>query len=85
MGKEMPQAEAILVFRNVHGAIMGERFLLDIGIDTRVMPMPRSIGPACGMVLRVSCDDVEKARAVLGESLDRIYRREGEGIVPWPV
>jgi hypothetical protein len=83
MGK-MPQAEALLVFRNTHEAVMAERELLDRSVEVRVMPMPRSLGPACGMILRVNSGDIEKAKTTLGESVSAVYCREGEGIVPWP-
>ena len=79
----MPQGEAIFAFRNTRDVIMAERTLLDSGVEVRVMPTPRIIGPACGMVLRINSDDVEKVITMLGESVSGIYRREGERIVPW--
>jgi hypothetical protein len=83
MGEKMPPAEALLVFQNTREAVIAERELLDRGLEVRVMPMPRSLGPVCGMVLRVNSADVERAKALLGESAG-VYCRKGEGIVPWP-
>jgi hypothetical protein len=74
--------ELICTFNSVHDAIMGERKLLDAGIDVRVMPMPRQLGPACGIALRICPGDLEKARCL--QNIEGIFRRSGEGsFVPW--
>ncbi|MDR1587846.1 MAG: DUF3343 domain-containing protein [Treponema sp.] len=75
--------EIIIVLRSTHEAIMGERKLLDAGIDVRVMPMPRQLGPGCGMALRISPDDFKKAGMLLGETTRGLYCRDGEEFVPW--
>jgi hypothetical protein len=75
--------EIIVVLRGTREAIMGERKLLDAGIDVRVMPMPRQLGPGCGMALRISPDDFEKAGALLGETVRGLYCRAGGEFVPW--
>ena len=78
--------ELIITFRGSHDAIMGERILLDSGIDVRVMPMPVQLGPACGIALRISPADIEKAGPLLGETIDGVYCRGGEAngeFVPW--
>jgi hypothetical protein len=78
--------EIILSFRNTRDAIMGERKLLDAGLDVRVMPMPGQLGPACGICLRVNPADLGKTRTLLGETIFGIYRSEGEdrrSFVPW--
>jgi hypothetical protein len=83
--------ELILAFHNTHEAIMGERKLLDSGIAVQVMPMPKPIGPTCGMCLRIQADAIEKSRVLLGETIAGIYRRTGEtrtevrgkDFVPW--
>ncbi|MDR0582790.1 MAG: DUF3343 domain-containing protein [Treponema sp.] len=77
---EEERTELIVIFHNTHEAIMGERSLLDAGIDTRVMPTPAALGPACGIALRVSSADMEKAGVLLGEAIDGIYCRNGEGV-----
>jgi hypothetical protein len=78
MGEEK-RIELIITFHNTHEAIMGERSLLDANIDARVMPSPAALGPACGIALRVSSGDMEKAGALLGETINGIYCRSGEG------
>lgn len=83
MGGE-ERAELIIVFHNTHEAIMGERTLLDAGIDARVMPTPAALGPACGIALRVNSADMERIGALLGETISGIYCRSGEGaFAPW--
>jgi hypothetical protein len=80
-GNEEPE-DLLCTFHSVHDAIMGERELLDAGIDVRVMPMPRQLGPACGIVLRICPGDAEKARAL--QNIAGIFRRSGKGgFVPW--
>jgi hypothetical protein len=86
MSDQSPPEELILSFHNTHGAIMGERKLLDSGVPVMVMPMPKPIGPACGMCLRIPPEDIEKAQNLLGETIAGIYRRVGEtgkDFVPW--
>ncbi|GHT65060.1 hypothetical protein FACS1894110_06040 [Spirochaetia bacterium] len=80
------EEELILAFHNTHEAIMGERKLLDSGIPVMVMPMPKPIGPTCGMCLRVSPGDIEKVQELLGETIAGIFQRAGEtgkDFVPW--
>jgi hypothetical protein len=80
--------EIIISFRNTRDAIMGERKLLDAGLDVRVMPMPGRIGPACGICLRVNPVDIEKTQALLGETIFGLFRAEderGSNFVPYKV
>jgi hypothetical protein len=78
--------ECIITFANTKDAIMGERLLLDSGIDTRVMPMPARLGPACGMALRVDRADMPRAQSLLGDAIAAIYRRPDDidgAFIPW--
>ena len=78
--------ELVITFRGSHEAIMGERTLLDSGIDVRVMPMPVQLGPACGIALRISPADIVEVISLLGETIDGVYCRNGESsgeFVPW--
>jgi hypothetical protein len=80
------QTELIITFHNTYDAIMGERALLDSGIDVRVMPMPPELGPGCGIALRISQADMEKAQPLLAETIDGTYCRaaDAEGtFTPW--
>ena len=82
---ETGPAELIITFRNTHEAIMGERTLLDSGVDVRVMPMPAQLGPACGIALRIAPADLEKTGGLLGETISGIYCCVGEtgDFAPW--
>jgi hypothetical protein len=78
--------EFIFTFRSAHDAIMGERLLLDSGVDVRVMPLPRVLGKSCGIALRVSGEDTEKALSLLGENFLGLYKRSGRDAgeyIPW--
>jgi hypothetical protein len=79
------QAELIITFHNTHEAIMGERILLDSGIDVRVMPMPVTLGPACGMALRVGPADLERISVLLGKTITGVYQADETKrvFVPW--
>ena len=86
MADEAEGAELIITFESSHDAIMGERLLLDSGLEVRVMPMPARLGPACGIALRLERRDIARAKALLGESLRGIYRRSSESaqvFEPW--
>lgn len=64
---------------------MGERRLLDSGLGAKVMPVPRALGKACGIALRVPEAEAEKALLVLGEDYLGVFCRAGETgeFVPW--
>lgn len=65
---------------------MGERSLLDSGLEVRVMPMPAALGPACGIALRIRTADAEQALALLGETVSGVFRRSDAdrgGFAPW--
>ena len=72
------RTELIICFNNSHDAVMGERLMLDAGLDVRVMPMPPELGPACGIALRITAGDSPKAESLLGETIAGIYRRSPE-------
>ena len=64
---------------------MGERRLLDSGLDARVMPVPGALGKACGIALRVPETEADEALGLLGENYLGVFCRAGEGgeFVPW--
>jgi hypothetical protein len=79
------RGELIFTFHDTHEAIMGERRLLDAGLDARVMPVPSALGKACGIALRVPEAEAERALSVLGENYLGVFCRSGEAgeFVPW--
>jgi hypothetical protein len=81
----MYMGEFILAFRSTEDAIMAERKLLDSGVDVRVMPTPKAIGPACGMCLRINREEMQRARMMLGKTVKAIFCRDdgGAGFTVW--
>ena len=61
------QEEVILVFQDIKEAIMAEHKLRDAHLELSVMPMPRNLGPACRMALRIQQKDIKKAETVLND------------------
>ena len=60
----------VCVFRSTREVIRAERALRNAAIAVRVIPVPRSISPACGMALEIGPDALERALEVLhGESI----------------
>lgn len=70
--------EIIVVFSGTLDAIVTERKLLDEGIAVRVMPMPRELGPSCGIALRLSPDDLKKALPLFN-GVPGLFRRCANG------
>ena len=73
--------EAVFTFHNTHGAICGERRLLDNGVKVRVMALPSCLGAGCGLCLRVAMDDVAPSRELLhdvGIEPEAVYRKSTE-------
>jgi hypothetical protein len=72
----------LFAFDSPHAAIQAQSLLLDCGAV--VMPTLRSITASCGMSLRISDEQVERAREIMRASsinpaLYRLYRVEQEG------
>jgi hypothetical protein len=83
-------AEYIFSFANTRDAIDGEKKLLAAAIPAGVMPLPEEIGGAgCGICLRVTAGDLDRARTVLGKAFGSIYAvsaaggREKKVFSPW--
>jgi hypothetical protein len=60
--------EAVFTFSSTHGAVTGERRLLEGGVAVKVMPLPSSLGAGCGLALRVPGDELERARRLLADA-----------------
>ena len=72
--------EIVFTFHNTHGAIGGEKALLEGGLKVKVMALPSSLGAGCGICLRVAEADLSRALALLagaGFEAEGVYRKTG--------
>lgn len=60
--------ELVFTFHSTHGAIGGERSLLEGGLKVKVMALPSSLGAGCGLCLRLAAEDLAEARRLLAEA-----------------
>ncbi len=68
-------AENILIrFESAHQALKAERVLKTCSLKCRMIPVPRSLSPDCGIALQIARELKEQAEAVL---LDRSVQFEG--------
>lgn len=71
----------IVVFKNTHDAMAGEKFLKEKEYSFRIMPTPTSITQSCGICIRVENeDDIKKIK---DESFEykNIYCRDGASYI----
>ncbi len=71
----------LYTFDSTHAAIAAQRLLKET--DAALMPTLRAITASCGMSLRISCENVDRARALMAASdidaaLYTLYRVEQE-------
>jgi hypothetical protein len=76
---DLSAGEFIFTFATTRDAIAGEKKLLAGGIRPAVMPLPDQLGAGCGICLRVSPAEREKARTALGAAIQGIYAVSGAG------
>lgn len=80
MRNEQEVQELVLVFSQTHQVIAAEKKLLAAGFEVRVMSIPGAIQAGCGLGLRVSLADGERALAALQEDDEKpslFIRRPG--------
>ena len=65
--------ELLILFRNDNEAVEGEQKLLNAGIDVKMIPAPKTMGPGCGICLSLSPADLGKAKLLLGGSILEIW------------
>lgn len=71
----------IVVFKNTHDAMAGEKFLKEKEYNFRIMPTPTSITQSCGICIRVeSEDDIKKIKDENFE-YKNIYCRDGASYI----
>lgn len=57
----------LIVFKNTHDAIQGEKVLKEEGMNVIIMPTPTYITKSCGISVRFNIDDVEKVKEIIGQ------------------
>lgn len=70
----------IIVFKNTHTAMSGEKKLQEIGMNFRIMPTPTTITQSCGICIRL--EDENSLNRVINEEIiefKAIYKRDSNG------
>ena len=67
----------IIVFKNTHTAMSGEKKLKEIGMNFRIMPTPTTITQSCGICIRIESEEKIK-RIIDGNIIEfkNIYKKE---------
>lgn len=76
--------EYILGFGSPHRALKAEDILKKADVPFRLLPVPKALDAACGLVISVGDGALEEAkRALEGSGLQprNVYRKEGEDYV----
>ncbi|AGK95473.1 DUF3343 domain-containing protein [Clostridium pasteurianum] len=55
----------LITFNSTHSTIRAEKELLSMGIKVKVIPVPTEITSSCGLSIKISLDDLRKARKIL--------------------
>jgi hypothetical protein len=72
----------LVIFKNTHGAISGEKFLKEKGFEVVVMPTPTSITKSCGISLRIKPEDYEKVYQLIKNKeleAEKLYMKTDSG------
>ena len=67
MGRREPP-EVILIFRGTHQVMSAEKNLKKAGVPMRLIPVPRRLNSDCGLAIRISHPDRNRARKVLSKA-----------------
>ncbi len=74
----------IASYQATYAVLKAEKILAGLGIDTRLIPVPRQISSNCGISLRFPFDAFDRASPALAcllEDLEGYYRQEGDSYV----
>ena len=70
----------IIVFKNTHDAMNGEKVLQEKGVAIRIMPTPTLITQSCGICIRI--EDKNEIDKIIEENTliyKSIYKKNNEG------
>ena len=67
----------IIVFKNTHDAMSGEKKLKELNYELRIMPTPTLITQSCGICIRIESEEKIK-RMIDGNIIEfkNIYKKE---------
>ena len=67
----------IIVFKNTHDALSGEKKLKELNYELRIMPTPTLITQSCGICIRIESEEKIK-RIIDGNIIEfkNIYKKE---------
>ena len=71
----------LIVFKNTHDAIQGEKVLKEEGLNVIIMPTPTYITKSCGISVRFNISDVEKVKEIIGQDkmeIKNMYHKTDE-------
>lgn len=71
----------LIVFKNTHDAIQGEKVLKEEGLSVIIMPTPTYITKSCGISVRFNISDVEKVKEIIGQDkveIKNMYHKTDE-------
>jgi hypothetical protein len=57
----------VFIFESTRAVINGERAVRDAGIECRVIPVPRSVSPMCGMALELAVEYEQDVKQLFDE------------------
>lgn len=58
----------LATFNSTHSAIRAEKELITAGINIKIIPVPTEITASCGLSIKMSLEDLEKAKKVLSDN-----------------
>lgn len=72
----------VIVFKNTHDAMAGEKELKKLGYNFKIMPTPTSITQSCGICIRL--EDDKYIKDIINNKyieFKNIYHKSDEGFV----
>lgn len=72
----------VIAFGSIHRVMKAEKILKREIVPLTLIPTPRQISSDCGMVVRIDCDDLEKALKIIQEYgliIEGVYEIGKEG------
>ena len=69
----------VITFDSIHRVMKAEKILKEKGVPITLIPTPRQISSDCGMVVQVSCGELDRAQEILNKNrleIEGVYRLE---------